>query len=61
MANKLCLNVQKTKLIFHPNNQKLDSLFKFKLQGKQLIPTESIKYIARSASRYLVLQYLEVT
>ena len=55
MANKLCLNVQKTKLIFHPNNQKLDSLFKFKLQGKQLIPTESIKYIVRSASRYLVL------
>ena len=39
-ANKLCFNVQKTELIiFRPNNLKLDSSFKFKLQGKRFIPT----------------------
>ena len=45
-ANKLCLNVQKTEfIIFHPNNLKLNSSFKFKLQGKWLIPTQSVKYL----------------
>ena len=45
-ANKLCLNAQKTELIiFRPNNLKLRSLFKSKLQGKRLIPIQSVKYL----------------
>ena len=44
--NKLCLNVQKTELIiFRSNELKLDSLFQFKLQGKRLISTQSVKYL----------------
>ena len=42
----MCLNVQKRELIiFFPNNLKPGSSFKFKLQGKRLIPTQSVKYL----------------
>ena len=45
-ASKLCLNVQKTKLIiFHPTSLKTDPSIKFKLQGKQLAPAQSAKYL----------------
>ena len=44
-ANKTSLTVQKIELIFCPTRLSLDpSKFK-KLQGKQLIPTQSVKYL----------------
>ena len=43
-ANKLCLNIQKTELIiFHPTSLKIDASIKFKLQGKRVIPLQSVK------------------
>ena len=45
-ANKLCLKIQKTELIiFHWTNLKIDPAIKFKLQGKRLIPAQSLKYL----------------
>ena len=44
-ANKLFLNIQKTKLMFHPASLKIDPAIKFKLPGKQLIPNQSVKYL----------------
>ena len=45
-ANKLSLNVKKTELvIFRSKNLKIDSGFKFKLNGKRLVPTKSVKYL----------------
>ena len=44
-ANKLCLNIQKTELILPPSNLKIGPSIKFKLQGKQLIPAQSVKYL----------------
>ena len=46
-GNKLCLNVQKTELKFHPNNLKLESLFKFTLQDKGLLPIQLVKKYPR--------------
>ena len=43
-ANKL-LNVKKTEhVIFRPTKLKIDHSFKFKLDGKRLVPTHSVKY-----------------
>ena len=45
-ANKLSLNVKKTELvIFRSKKLKIDSSFKFKLNGKRLVPTKSVKYL----------------
>ena len=45
-ANKLSLNVKKTELmIFRPSKKKIDKSIKFKLDGKRLFPTESVKYL----------------
>ena len=45
-ANKLSLNVKKTELvIFRPRKLKIDHSFKFKLDGKRLVPTHSVKYL----------------
>ena len=45
-ANKLSLNIQKTELIiFHWTSLKIDPSIKFKLQGKRLIPAQSLKYL----------------
>ena len=45
-ANKLSLNVKKTELvIFRSKKLNIDSSFKFKLNGKRLVPTKSVKYL----------------
>ena len=45
-ANKLSLNVKKKELvIFRSRKLKIDSSFKFKLDGKRLVPTKSVKYL----------------
>ena len=45
-VNKLSLNVKKTELvIFRPRKWKIDHSFKFKLDGKRLIPTHYVKYL----------------
>ena len=45
-ANKLSLNVEKTKLVlFQRQNTKLNNSFKFKPDGKRLFPTTSVKYL----------------
>ena len=45
-ANKLSLNVKKTELvIFRSRKLKIDNSFKFKLDGKRLVPTKSVKYL----------------
>ena len=45
-ANKQSLNVKKTGLvIFRSRKIKIDSSFKFKLDGKRLVPTKSVKYL----------------
>ena len=45
-ANKLCLNVSKTELIiFKPSKKVIDFDLKFQLNGKQLYPTNSAKYL----------------
>ena len=45
-ANKLSLNVERTELvIFGPRKLKMDHNFKFKLEGKRLVPTHSVKYL----------------
>ena len=45
-ANKISLNVSKTELIvFKPKKKKLDYDLKFKLNGKRLYPTNSVKYL----------------
>ena len=46
MANKLSLNVTKTELIiFHSNAKKIGHSRKFKLDGKGLTPTSTVKYL----------------
>ena len=42
-ANKLYLNIQKIELIFCPTSLEIDPSIKFKLEGKQLIPVQSVK------------------
>ena len=45
-ASKLSLNVKKTELvIFRSRKLKIDNSFKFKLDGKRLVPTKSVKYL----------------
>ena len=45
-ANKLSLNFTKTELIsFHSNSKKIDHNLKFKLDGKRLTPTSTVKYL----------------
>ena len=45
-TNKLSLNIKKTKLVlFRPKNLKLHHSFKFKIDGKRLIPIHSVKYL----------------
>ena len=45
-TNKLSLNIKKTKLVlFRLKNLKLDHSFKFKIDGKRLIPIHSVKYL----------------
>ena len=44
-ANKLSLNFTKTELIiFHSSSKKIDHNLKFKLDGKHLTPTSTVKY-----------------
>ena len=45
-ANKLSLNIKKTKLaLFRPRKLKLDHSFKFKIDDKRLIPIHLVKYL----------------
>ena len=45
-ANKVSLNVKKTELIiFRQNKNPLHHSVKFKLNGKRLFPTSSVKYL----------------
>ena len=45
-ASKLSLNVKKAELvIFRSRKLKIDNSFKFKLDGKRLVPTKSVKYL----------------
>ena len=45
-ANKLSINVKKTQLvIFRPRKLKKDHSFKFKLDGKRLVPAHFVKYL----------------
>ena len=45
-TNKQSLNVKKTELvIFRSRKLMIDSSFKFKLDGKRLVPTKSVKYL----------------
>ena len=38
--------MKKTELgIFRPGKRKIDHSFKFKLDGKRLVPTHSVKYL----------------
>ena len=44
--NKLSLNIKKTELVlFRPKKLKLDHSFKFKIDGKRLVPPHSVKYL----------------
>ena len=54
-ANKLSLNVKKTKLvILRPRKLKIDHCFKFKLDGKRLVPTHSVKYLGVLIDEHLL-------
>ena len=45
-ANKLSLNVKKTELmIFHSNTKTIDQSVKFKLDGRRLNPSNTVKYL----------------
>ena len=45
-TNKLSLNVKKTELvIFRSRKLTIDNSFRFKLDGKRLVPTKSVKYL----------------
>ena len=45
-ASKLSPNVKKAELvIFRSRKLKIDNSFKFKLDGKRLVPTKSVKYL----------------
>ena len=53
-ANKLSLNVKKRELvIFRPRKLKIDHSFKFKLDGKRLVPTQSVKYLGVLTDEHL--------
>ena len=54
-ANKLSLNVKKTELvIFGPRKLKTDPSFKFKLEGKRLVPTHFVKYLGVLTDEHLL-------
>ena len=56
-ANKLSvsLNMKKTELvIFRPRKLKIDHSFKFKLDGKRLVPTHSVKYLGVLIDEHLL-------
>ena len=53
-ANRLSLNVNKTELMtFHSNTHKVDESVKFKLDGKRLLPSDSVKYLGILLDNYL--------
>ena len=54
-ANKLSLNFTKTELIiFHSSSKKIDQNFKFKLDGKRLTPTSTVKYLGVLLDNHLL-------
>ena len=54
-ANKLSLNVTKTELIiFHSSSKKIDHSLKFKLDGKRLTPTRTVKYLCVLLNNHLL-------
>ena len=54
-ANKLSLNVEKTKLVvFRRQNTKLHNSFKIKLDEKRLFPTTSVKYLGVLLDEHLI-------
>ena len=45
-ANKICLNVSKTEVVFFKSIRKqTETTLKLKLNGKRLYPTNSVKYL----------------
>ena len=53
-ARRLSLNVKKTELIiFHIKKKPLDYIVKFKLNGKMLLPTSSVKYLGVFVDEHL--------
>ena len=53
-ANKLSLNVNKTELVVFRKKEKLiDHTIKFKLNGKRLIPSDSVKYLGLFLDEHL--------
>ena len=54
-ANKLYLNFTKTELIiFHSSSKKIDHNLKFKLDGKRLTPTSTVKYLGVLLDEHLL-------
>ena len=54
MADKLSLNVKKTELvIFRSRKLKIEESFKFKPDGKRLVPTKSVKYLGALLDEHL--------
>ena len=54
-ANKLSLNAKKIELVFFtPRKLKIDHSFKFKLDGKRLVPTHSVKYLGVLIDEHLL-------
>ena len=54
-ANKLSLNFSKTELIiFHSSSKKIDHSLKFKLDGKRLTATSTVKYLGVLLDDHLI-------
>ena len=54
-ANKLSLNFSKTELIiFYSSSKKIDHNLKFKLDGKRLTPTSTVKYLGVLLDEHLL-------
>ena len=54
-ANKPSPNVKKTELvIYRPRKLKINHSFKFKLDGKRLVPTHSVKYLGVLIDEHLL-------
>ena len=57
-ANKLSFNFTKTELItFHSSSKKIDHSLKFKLDGKRLTPTSTVKYLGVLLHNHLPWSY----
>ena len=57
-SNKISRNVKKTeRVIFKSKQKKLQGDLKIKLCGKELYPTESVKYLRQKIDRNLSWQY----